>query len=401
MMRYKWTILGAIILVAIIFLAQGRDDLSNAPVPSTHSRHDRGLAVAWHWLHNVLPEPPRRLQEEWTSLQSSGTGNVLFVNGPLKTSAGGDESQALVSWISKGNTLVLSHFPGDDSDVELRRALGIRPLESMNGPHDIPLERMILEPASPDCLLRDVRTIVAMPLPLYPDWVKLPLLESRPMARSFDGVDVTYPYATRRPVGQGAVILLSQSELWSNKLIHQFDNWILLLNVAELRSGGGKVWFDEYHLAENGGNALFSRSGKLALMIIGVQAVLAAAVFILSRRRRFGPVKMLSNHAGRSQLEFVSALADLYRRSSARQYALARMYEGLVRDVSALEPRSRRPQPADLAVAISQRGKLDLRDAEELLNEIHNALHQPDLSRRRLMRLGRRIANLRKEIRLP
>ena len=223
MKRYKWTVLVGVIITAIIILAQSRDDLTNAAQPSTHSRHNLGLAVAWHWLTNISPQPPKRLNADWTTLESSGTGNVLFVSGPLQTSAAVAESEALARWVARGNVLVMLHLPGDKSDLELRRALDIQPLLSLQAPPtDVMRDRITLLPASPSHLLRDVRGIVGLPNPLYPRWATLPLLESQPLPQVSGQNDVTRPYATQWPMGMGRVVLFSQSALFCNGLIsHQ------------------------------------------------------------------------------------------------------------------------------------------------------------------------------------
>ena len=401
MKRYKWTVLVGVIITAIIILAQSRDDLTNAAQPSTHSRHNLGLAVAWHWLTNISPQPPKRLNADWTTLESSGTGNVLFVSGPLQTSAAVAESEALARWVARGNVLVMLHLPGDKSDLELRRALDIQPLLSLQAPPtDVMRDRITLLPASPSHLLRDVRGIVGLPNPLYPRWATLPLLESQPLPQVSGQNDVTRPYATQWPMGMGRVVLFSQSALFCNGLISHRDNWVLLLNLTDLRSGAGHVWFDEYHQVSRRDTALFSRHGKVILLLMAVQAGLVAVVFVFARRRRFGPITAGFSRPGRSQLEFVSALADLYRRANARKYALARLYEALIRDLTSGRPRSQRPHGADLALSISQQSSLDLHQAEELLSDIHAALEKPDISRRQLMHIARRITDLRKEIRV-
>ncbi len=383
-----------------LVLAQYRSDYSKVPLPTTHSRHGLGMAVAWHWLSETMPGKPRRLNADWQSLPLEETGNVLFVSGPLQTEVSYAEAAHLVEWIENGNVLVLMAVPDDENAQALYRSLGLPDAWAGEDGSFFADDSVPLVPASPNLILRDVRSLVAMPGSLPPQWSRVPLLEEEAFSPTPGEPAESLPYATQRTSGDGCVFLFSQSGIFCNGFLPQRDNWVLMLNLADLADAeDGQLIFDEYHLRSRRATSLFSRNGRIILILMAIQTLLVALIFVFARGKRFGPLVVPRNRAARSQLEYVSALADLYRRAGARHYCLARMYEALLRDLSSRLPGSRRPHDADLALAISNRSNLSLEQADRLLGDIHSTLAQKKIKRHQLMHLARRIAELRKEIR--
>lgn len=130
----------------------------------------------------------------------------------------------------------------------------------------------------------------------------------------------------RRPLGEGSLVVISETDLFSNGNLAREDNAVLIANLAH--SAGGAIAFDEYH---HGFRSLRSPSDALGVFRgkAGVyQLAVAAAMVLVASSRRLGTPRRVKPPSRRSALEFVDSMAALYHLAGARDTALQAVGRG-------------------------------------------------------------------------
>jgi hypothetical protein len=240
--------------------------------------------------------------------------------------------------------------------------------------------------ASPTTLgIRGVSTLATESLPLS---VKgLPLLEDLK-----GGAHLLW-----RTEEQGAVFVGSSPSMFSNELIGGDDNLPLLMNLLE-QVDGGNVLFDEYHHGYHEAPPLTTPYARRVLAALGVQLLLVGGVFLVSRSRRFGPLKGRPRVSRRRSLEFVDALAELYRRGRAGGHAAARLYEDF-REEMCRDLRLPHGATAEqLAGAMARRTGRSGPAIARALRDAERAAADQRTSPRRLLAVARVLTELKKEV---
>lgn len=133
----------------------------------------------------------------------------------------------------------------------------------------------------------------------------------------------------RRLLGEGTLLVTSETDLFSNANLARGDNAVLIANLAH--SAGGPIAFDEYH---HGFRSLRSPSDALGVFRgkLGVyQLAVAAAMVLIALSRRLGAPRRVKPPSRRSALEFVDSMAALYQLAGARETALRSVGHGVRR----------------------------------------------------------------------
>ncbi|NIA21951.1 MAG: DUF4350 domain-containing protein [Anaerolineaceae bacterium] len=394
-------IVAVMALVAVLFHEQ--DQAGGAGTfPSSYSHTPGGLLAIYRLLARLGDPQPMRLERPWTDLD--GRGHVLLVVGPLRVGPSREEVRALVEWVSRGNTLV--YLMGRDRGIDRRAnasenldlALGVqgelegsaakgRPLWLVGG---LVSSQKRIRPAvaSPVILgVREVATYAPRALPV--EARGMPLLEEP------DGAVHMRQWRVKR----GQVYVGVSGSIFSNKLINRADNLALLLNLIEqVDRGSGYVLFDEYHHGYYDREPLTTPFSRRVLLALGVQMFLLVTLFLVSHSRRFGPLKVLARPSRRSCLEFVDALAELYRRGKAGSHAARRLWDDFHEQVTRDLHLSRAAGVDQLATALARRSRRSRESILNCLQEAIRAAETPALSPRRLLSVARNLAQLKKEV---
>ncbi|MEI6502707.1 MAG: DUF4350 domain-containing protein, partial [Armatimonadota bacterium] len=254
--------------------------------------------------------------------------------------------QALLEWVRRGGHLVLA------TDLDETHNLTFATSASTAGPDEVLLAALGLvgeskggatgwaqagQPPQPE--LRDVRAVyVPGPYRLRPgtqaDFKRLagkipekdrerlrlePLVALKWETVLADGGGAVLLRATH---GRGTIQVLSEVEILGNKNLLQGDNVVFAANLL-FDPRAPKVYFDEaVHLVQPGlSEEAQELDPRLVLRALGAVMV-AIAWYLISAGWRFGAPVPLSTTPRRSALEFVNALADLYRRAGARDAVL-------------------------------------------------------------------------------
>lgn len=185
-------------------------------LPAAISRDPEPLAMAAAFLQHFGSPVTRFSAEHLDDLQAQGVRLWLAGNSPLQE----QQAQELLDWVAAGGQLVAV---ADDSTLALSATLGVRPMPT----------RELGGVAQP-----------IMALPLWPNLTQLYLAEDDAPAylgfddsrHLFDVGDQATAWASSAsathmlllPWGAGSVTLLSDTELWSNARLGQYDNaWLL------------------------------------------------------------------------------------------------------------------------------------------------------------------------------
>ncbi|WP_295516491.1 DUF4350 domain-containing protein [uncultured Pseudomonas sp.] len=185
-------------------------------LPAAISRDPEPLALAAAFLQHFGSPVTRFSAEHLDDLPAQGVRLWLAGNPPLQE----QQAQELLDWVAAGGQLVAV---ADDSTLALSATLGVRPMPT----------RELGGVAQP-----------IMALPLWPNLTQLYLAEDDAPAylgfddsrHLFDVGDQATAWASSAsathmlllPWGAGSVTLLSDTELWSNARLGQYDNaWLL------------------------------------------------------------------------------------------------------------------------------------------------------------------------------
>jgi len=307
------------IMVALAFINrsphQARSDTwlpsSFNPVGAGHMAFFQTLAES-NW-------PVERWREPLSRLSEYDTGNVLIVT---RSSVGASvnfsdqEIDLLDAWVKKGNTvLLLGAFDKWDDTRPLLEQIGFALPARNDSLTDFlePFAQSSLPPLELQPAINAPQS-GTMVLPHTP-----PLPQTFPIGSHVLWQDQGQPYVSDVPRGAGHFIWGASALLLSNKWLNQGDNLAIVLGlVAPSGRVPNHLIFEESH---HGFSAVFAAVrllGHPGVRFAGMLALLGALAFFGSSLVRFGPVIPIYREAGRSTLEFIDSIADLYLRANLR-----------------------------------------------------------------------------------
>jgi hypothetical protein len=294
-----------------------------------HTPHDTWLPSSFNpvgagnmALFQTLQEmnwPVERWREPLSRLSDYGTDNTMIVTRSrigARVSFSEQEADLLDEWVRKGNTLVLLGALEEWEDTRMiLRKIGFTVPEPNNSVTDFlqPMEpqtqkQMEVQPATN---AGQTGTMILPPTK--------PLPFSFPKGSRILWQETGRPYVIEVPHGAGRVVCAASAQLLSNQFLDKGDNLAILL---QLLAPGGRtprhLFFEESH---HGFSAIYAMARLLehpGVRFAGMLVILGALAFLGSSLVRFGPVIPLYRETGRSTLEFIDSIADLYQRADLR-----------------------------------------------------------------------------------
>lgn len=270
---------------------------------------------AFYMLLDNLGFPVSRQMKGVDEIPSDAT---VMIGVDPKKQFGYDGMVELDNWVRRGNTLILavSDLPDAgvfDVDVDSHGEIALEPVTvaPRRGEFSAGASRVQLDPVVYFKPQRGDRAIIE------DDKCRL--------------------IAVEHPLGRGRVIVFGDPLMFSNSRVGQEDNIVLLTNIVYERANGGRVMFAEWDRMamtrdEEPAKPILGRAGTY-VMILLLFVVLAT---LISAGRRFGEVHPLpETQEQRRSLEFVQAVAGLYRRSEAREAAVGAVYHSFRREMFA------------------------------------------------------------------
>ena len=288
-------------------------------LPSSYNPVGNGSMAFFETLQD-LHWPVERWREPLSRLDSHGKDNVLIITrsriGSPPVSFSDQENSLLVDWVKHGNTLVLLGALADWDDTrELLRGVGFVVPDKTPSVSD--LWQAFETPSEQNVELQPSAGAGVNGTLVQPKTSPLPYLLP-------PGGRVVYeekgnPYVATVPLGAGRVICGTSDRLLSNAYLGQGDNLAIVLSLLMPKGEPPRhLFFEESHHGFSAVYAMVRLLDEPGVRFGGMLALLGALAFFASSLVRFGPVIPLHRAGGRSTLEFVDSIADLYLRADLR-----------------------------------------------------------------------------------
>ena len=287
-------------------------------LPSSFNPTGAGNMALFQTLED-LNWPVDRWREPLSRLSSYGTGNALIITRSrqgTRASFSDQEIALLDDWVKKGNTLLLlgALDDWDDTRAMLRQIGFIAPDKMVTASALLqPFERETAQTEQAPALegTNETGTMI------LPDSTPLPFTfpHQSKILREVQG----HPVLIDVPRGAGHVICGASDRWLSNSFLGQGDNLAIFL---QLLTPNGRppnhLFFEESHHGFSAVYAMVRLLDHPGVRFAGMLALLGSLAFLATSLVRFGPVIPLHRESGRSTLEFVDSIADLYLRADLR-----------------------------------------------------------------------------------
>ncbi len=296
-------------------------------LPSSYNPVGAGSMAFYDTLRD-LRWPVERWREPLSRLDARGNGNALVITrsraGTPPVSFSDQEISLLLDWVAHGNTLVLlGAFADWDDTRELMREIGYGVPDRTPSVDD--LWQAFEAPTSQSVSLSaSAWARITSPL-VQPKTVPLPeLLPAGARVLYAAGAE---PYVVTSPLGNGRVICGTSDRLLSNNFVTRGDNLAIVLSLLTPEGRMPRhLFFEESHHGYSAVYAMARLLDQPGVRFAGMLALLGVLAFFASSLARFGPVIPLHRTSGRSTLEFVDSIADLYQRADLRNDTMRRLF---------------------------------------------------------------------------
>ncbi len=453
------------LIIAAMILLNAATYVQKPTMPDTEESANRSSfnagSTGTKALYQLLAESGSdvsRWQEDASKLGTFGEGGrpaVFVMAGPFRRTVTEPESIAILDWVASGGRLVLidrqpvqsllattsswsisidrrneyQEIGVDPADVRqmTKDSAAVRPnsVTSANlGVNAVQLSRfgsLIVLRRRPEHELPEVYTGDATDndIPGDEDYVSVPpkpegspAVEQEPPPLVKEPIpaawlkgpivhlsDTEGVVAAELPYGAGRIFLIADPYIVANGGISNADNVRFALNVID---SGGLIAFDEYHHGFGSGqNKMVEYFSGTPIVAIFLQIGMIVALVFFSQSRRFGRPVPEPEPDRLSKLEYVSAIAELQRRTRAYDLALENIYGDLRRRAARLfgvdaTTTSRR----ELAERIAERIGSDIDEIDGFLAECEAAIHGGRINEKRAIMLVARIREIESRLSL-
>ncbi|MBI4965420.1 MAG: DUF4350 domain-containing protein [Desulfomonile tiedjei] len=365
-------------------------DLERLPIPSSYSAAPEGCK-ALYMLLEEFKLPVSRFRKSFQNLGSQQSVLIVVDAGRIPFTE--RELAKLEDWIKSGNKFVF--FQGGFSKAAKKESA--RSGGDSSSTRTGPARRLALKfglrlktfpggsRGNVDVSSRHLEGITELSVSNLNRWT------SAPQGWSALAGDEAGPVVLAKEMGKGEMIAVSDSTMIQNRFIGQAQNVRL---VPALLLGDGRpehIFFDEYHHGHQVSESLWSYVGSSVFAWIMLQSVLFVGLFFYSRRAgQTGRYRPLDRSVGRSSLEHVDSMANVFASCKAGSVALEAM---LQRFLSRLSKRTGVPVNAIEKGGIHNRlpGDSEADEISDLVRDCRNAL-QTNEDTERVVQLAGRLA---------
>ncbi|MDQ7785353.1 MAG: DUF4350 domain-containing protein [Desulfomonilaceae bacterium] len=331
--RHKFLlVLGFVIAGVVSYGLTNLDGNGSARLPpSTFSTQPNGYKAAFLLLEE-LKLPTARLRSRYTRLDS--VNRVLIVLDPHLVPFSRKEIESLIQWVRSGNTLILFHggpkirsplkpVVGRSGESEAMKRADSKGRSAVNRGSLAEKLDLVLSRAR-----RGGRSTVEVSLPkLY--GVNRLSVSNHTRWKGVEGKWTTLvedkegPIIVSRKMGRGEVTAISDASMASNGALPLEHNVRLIPALVLQKGKPDKVLFDEYHRGYTAAESFWHYAAASVFGWILVQVLVAGVLWIYSRRASHaGRYRSLKRPAGRSSLEYVRGMANVFESSRAGTAAL-------------------------------------------------------------------------------
>lgn len=385
-------LISGLVLLALVWQGLVREDRSGrSGVRTTRSTNVDGM-LACYELAKRLGIPVERSHSMLVSGQIENAGVIFLIDPIVPVNTG--EIVDLAAWVERGGILIASGNLDDLNDLDPALSDLVRENRSStadsNPSQALPLARDV----SAAYFERDGTLALRLPDESTPRKAVEPLFEDR------HGVRIA-----EHAMGNGRLILLSDSSFMANEHIGRDDNSILAINLvsyALARSAGRQVVFDEYHFGFGAGGQgfrllagmLFTTSAGWAVLTLTVAGIL----FLLYKGRQFGPRRGLeTQRRRRSKTEYVYAVGATYRSAGAHRLTLRLIYSWFRQKAAGRVGLAPTAANSLLAQELARRAQADAQEYQRALDDCDGLLARTNVSQHQLAAAMTRLAQIEKE----
>jgi len=308
------------VVILLVFINRGAKHVHHDTwLPSSYNPVGAGSMAFFETLQD-LHWPVERWRDPLSRLDQYGSGNTLIITrsrtGAPPVTFTEQEKELLLDWTKEGNTLVLLGAMSDWDDTrDLLRAFGF------GVPDKAPNVDMLWQ-----VLRTQAEETVEIPSAAdsgFTGTLVLPKTEPLPPITA-EGTRVLFEqrgnaFLVSVPYGGGHVICGTSDRLLSNTWLAKGDNLAVVLALfAPKGQPPHHLFFEESHHGFSAVYAMVHLLDQPGVRFAGMLSLLGALAFFASSLVRFGPVIPLQPPQGRSTLEFVDSIADLYLRADLR-----------------------------------------------------------------------------------
>jgi hypothetical protein len=200
------------------------------------------------------------------------------------------------------------------------------------------------------------------------------------------------------PYGSGQIVYLTDPYIVSNAGIKLVDNLQLATNIVT--SGGGLIAFDEYHQGYGAGeNRLISYFSGTPVIPIFAQIGLLIGLLLFSNSRRFARPLPADEPDRLSKLEYVSAMAELQKRTKGYDLAVENIFSEFRRSASRLfGVDNLTTSRKDMAVLISERLKMNELEIYNLMRKCEEIIHGERTNKREVLGLVSKLREIEEKL---
>jgi hypothetical protein len=201
------------------------------------------------------------------------------------------------------------------------------------------------------------------------------------------------------PYGAGQIVFLSDPYIIANGGINLVDNAQAAINVVASREG--IIAFDEYHQGYGANNnRLLQFFAGTPVIPIFLQIALLIGLIFFSQSRRFARAVPEPEPNRLSKLEYVSAMAELQRRTKGYDLAIENIYTDFRRRVSRLVGvDALKTRKQDLALLITERLPDENPDElEQLMQRCEDVMHGDATGKKEVLHLTTRLREIEEKL---
>jgi hypothetical protein len=189
------------------------------------------------------------------------------------------------------------------------------------------------------------------------------------------------------PFGSGQIVYLTDPYIVSNGGINLVDNAQLAINIVA--SPEGIIAFDEYHQGYGeGNNQILTYFAGTPVIAIFLQLLVLVGLIFFTQSRRFARPLPEAEPNRLTKLEYVSAMAELQRRTKAFDLAIENIYTEFRRRTSRLVGVDNLTTSYQhLARLIAERAKLDLTGVENLMFKCEDIIRGEPTDKREVLQI--------------
>jgi hypothetical protein len=200
------------------------------------------------------------------------------------------------------------------------------------------------------------------------------------------------------PFGSGQIVYLTDPYIVSNGGIGLVDNAQLAINIAS--SSNGIVAFDEYHQGYGeGNNQIFNYFAGTPVVAIFLQLLVIVGFIFFTQSRRFARPLPEVEPSRLAKLEYVSAMAELQRRTKAFDLAIENIYTEFRRRISKfVGVDNLTTSYKELARLIAERAKINVAEVENLMFKCEDIIRGEPTDKKEVLQITSRLREIEEKL---